>query len=371
MDGYAVLSDDIRGATPDSSIVLPVVGIVRAGTDAGQVLPSGSAIRIMTGAPVPGGADTVVRVEDTDAENEPGQVQIFSDRDSGRHVRDAGQDMLEGTVLFEPGQAVTAGVVGVLAAAGLRTAPVHSTPSVALLPTGDELRRVDQYEDVRRGAGVPESNGTMLAAMSQSIGARPIDLGIAADDRNDLLARIDAAAEADVLVTIGGASMGEADLVKRVLDEAGFEQEFWRVRMRPGSPISFGWLPRGDRRQAVFGLPGNPSSAFVTFEIFVRPYLLRLAGHRLVMRRTITCVADERMSTPSDLTYFQRVTIERREGTLHARLTGPQISGLVRGLAQADGLAMIPPEVDAVEVGQSVSVMLLDAGPGATEFALG
>jgi molybdopterin molybdotransferase len=367
MDGYAVRAADVVGASLDSPVVLPVSGVVRAGGDAGRTLEPGSAIRIMTGAPVPAGADSVVRVEHTDREVDEGQVVITSDGDAGRNVRAAGQDMTEGALLFEPGHSITAGTIGVLAAAGRADIDVYAAPRVALLVTGDELRRTDRYDDVVRGLGVPESNGTMLAAMLREIGVHPIDLGIARDDPADLAACIAEGANADALVTTGGASMGEADLVKRALDTAGFELDFWRVRMRPGSPISFGWLDRGGRRQPVFGLPGNPSSAFVTFEVFVRPYLLRRAGHRNVYRRIVTCTAEERIPTPADLTYFQRVAVTRAEGGLVARLTGPQLSGLVRGLALADGLAIVPPDRKAIEIGEDVSVMLLDTGPAALE----
>lgn len=367
MDGYAVRASDIKGATSDTPVTLPVAGVVRAGGDAGRTLEPDSAIRIMTGAPVPAGADSIVRVEHTDREFEEGRVRILSDQDAGRHVRAAGQDMIEGATLFQPGHSITPGTIGVLAATGLQHVDVHRAPSIALLPTGDELRRPDHYDDVVRGLGVPESNGTMLAAMARAIGANPRDLGIALDDRDDLARRIAASAGTDVLVTIGGASMGEADLVKRVLDDAGLDLDFWRVRMRPGSPVSFGWLEHENRRQAVFGLPGNPSSAFVTFEVFVRPYLLRLAGHQRVYRRVVTCTAVERMSTPADLTYFQRVAVTQGERGAEARLTGPQLSGLVRGLALADGLAIIPPQRDSVEIGQEVSVMLLDTGPASLE----
>ncbi|MDE3003249.1 MAG: molybdopterin molybdotransferase MoeA [Gemmatimonadota bacterium] len=367
MDGYAVRAADVSGATRDTPVSLPVAGVIRAGGDAGRTLEPGTAIRIMTGAPVPIGADSVIRVEHTDREAEEGQVRISSDADAGRHVRAAGQDMTRGATLFEPGHSITAGTIGVLAAAGLQDVDVHASPRIALLPTGDELRRPDRYDDVIQGLGVPESNGTMLTAMSLEVGAQPLDLGIALDDPDDLTRRIAAGAEADVLVTIGGASMGEADLVKRVLDQAGFELDFWRVSMRPGSPISFGWLDHGGRRQAVFGLPGNPSSAFVTFEVFVRPYLLRLAGHRRVFRRTVKCTAAESISTPAELTYFQRVAVSLGERGPEARLTGPQLSGLVRGLALADGLAIIPPDRSRVDQGDDVSVMLLDTGPASLE----
>jgi molybdopterin molybdotransferase len=365
MDGYAVRAEDVAGASPVHPKILPVVGVVRAGGDAGMRLSAGEAIRIMTGAPIPVGADTVIRVEDTDREEEEGHVRVISDRDQGRHVRAAGQDMRAGTTLFEAGQAVTPGVVGVLAAAGRSRVQVHRRPKVAVLSTGDELRTAAAYDDVRAGRGVPESNGPMLAAMLRGIGADPVALGIASDDPDDLRTRIEEGRSADVLVTIGGASMGEADLVKRVLADVGFELDFWRVRMRPGSPISFGWLEGEGHRQAVFGLPGNPSSAFVTFELFVRPYVLRLAGHTKVRRRVVPCIAAERIDTPADLTYFQRVGISTEGGVLTAHLTGPQLSGLVTGLARADGLAIVNPSRSSVEPGESIDVVLLDPGPAA------
>jgi molybdopterin molybdotransferase len=365
MDGYAVRGAEIAGATPEAPVVLPVTGVVRAGGDWDTKLGPGEAVRIMTGAPIPSGADTVIRVEDTDREETDGRVRVFTDRDRGRHVRSAGQDMRSGTTLFEAGQSIFPGAVGVLAAAGRAHVTVHRRPRVAILTTGDELRSAERYDEVRAGAGVPESNGPMLAAMVRAAGAEPILVGPAADDPADLQRRIQAGRAADVLVTVGGASMGEADLVKRVLSEMGFTLDFWRVRMRPGSPISFGWLPTGERSQPVFGLPGNPSSAFVTFELFVRPFVLRLAGHRRIRRRTVPCRADERFDTPAALTYFQRVRLEAQGGEIRASLTGPQISGLVTGLARADGLAVVPPTRASVEPGELVDVMLLDTGPAA------
>lgn len=364
MDGYAVRGDDVRGASDESPRGLPVSGVVRAGDARLESIAPGTAVRIMTGAPVPIGADTVIRVEDTDAESTLGTVEIRNDRDIGRHVRAAGQDMSAGHRLLDVGRTLVPGTIGVIAAAGVEEVEVFRSPTVALLPTGDELRRADGYDDVRAGRGVPESNGRMLAAAARAIGARPHDLGIAPDREEEIAARLDAAADDDVVVTIGGASMGEADLVKRVLDDYGFEQDFWRVQMRPGSPISFGWIDREGRRQAVFGLPGNPSSAFVTFEIFVRPYLLRLAGHTSVHRPLLRCTATERFSTPAPLTYFQRVRLSSGASGIEAGLTGPQLSGLVRGLASADGLAIVPPDVDAVEPGDTVDVVWLGGDLG-------
>lgn len=361
MDGYAVRGADIDGAGPSSSVVLRVVGFVRAGSTLGPAVGPGEAVRIMTGAPVPPGADTVVRVEDTDAEATEGRVEVRRDRDRGRNVRPGGQDMRVGDPLFVAGDTITPGAVGLLAAAGRDAVAVHRTPTVAILATGDELRPPERYEDVRAGAGVPESNGPMLAAMARAAGARAGPLGIAADDRTDLRERIGAAADADVLVTVGGASMGEADLVKRVLDELDFELDFWRVRMRPGSPMSFGLLTRGGRPQPVFGLPGNPASAFVTFEVFVRPFLRALAGHRRVSRPVVRCVAAEPLTGAVGLTHYLRVTLDELDDQTAVRQAGPQGSGLISSLARAEGLAVLPEEVERVEAGEEVAVMLLDS----------
>jgi len=369
MDGYAVRARDIRAASAERPAELRVSGVVRAGAATLPSVGEGCAVRIMTGAPLPPGADTVVRVEDTDAEaSVPDLVRILDDRDAHRHIRPAGQDMRAGDVLLRAGHSVTAGTLGVLAAAGVREVPVHRPPSVAILATGDELRTPDRYDDVRSGLGVPESNGGMLAAIVEGAGGRARLLGVAADDPESLCRHIEAGSEADVLVTIGGASMGEADFVKRVLDDFGFELDFWRVKMRPGSPISFGWLKHGARRQAVFGLPGNPSSAFVTCEVFVRPFLLRQAGHARVLRRTIECRSASEVRTPAELTYFQRVQLRRQGRETVAELTGSQGSGLVSGLARADGLAVIPPATNEVLPGREIEVMLLDTGPAAHPY---
>ena len=367
MDGYAVRAADVEGATSDAPVTLTVTGVVRAGGDAGASVGPGEAVRIMTGAPIPEGADTVIRVEHTDGETRDGVVHILDDRDRGRHIRPAGQDMRKDATLLDAGHSVTPGSLGVLLAAGHREVDVHTAPVVAVLPTGDELRDPERYEDVRAGLGVPETNGGMLCAMISSTGGRPRHLGIAPDDAVELARHVDRGADADVLVTTGGASMGEADMVKRVLETKSFELDFWRVRMRPGSPVSFGWLPRGKRRQPVFGLPGNPSSAFVTFEVFVRPFLLALAGHRRVRRRRVVCTAGARFHTPADLTYFQRVVLRRDGDDTVAEPTGPQLSGLVSGLALADGLAVVPPATSVVEPGEPLDVVLLDTGPAALE----
>ena len=359
MDGFAVRGDDVVGAAAEAPIRLEVVGRVRAGERAVAGIEPGQAMRIMTGAPLPPGADAVVRVEDTDAEAEPGVVTVRSDRDVGQNVRPAGQDMRSGEHLLPRGHSITPGTIGVLAAAGRADALVHRRPTVAVLTTGDELRGPERYDDVRAGMGIPDSNGPMLAALVTAAGGVPQLLSPAEDDPEALRARIAEAERADVLVTVGGASMGEADLVKRVLDDLGYEPGFWRVRMRPGSPVGFGWLPRGTSRQPVLSLPGNPTSAFVTFEVLGRPLLRRLGGHERTSRRRVTARAAEPIRAPARLTYFLRVALADVEGGLSARLAGPQGSGLVSGLARAAGLAVIDEDAPGVEEGDGVTVLLL------------
>jgi len=365
MDGYAVRAADVRSASADDPVRLSVSGVARAGQPAEATVGAGEAVRIMTGAPLPHGADAVVRVEDTDAEAEAGMVCIFRASERGRHVRGAGRDMLAGEALLSPGHTIAPGAVGLLAAAGRETVVVHRHPTVAILATGDELRTAADYDDVRAGRGIPDSNGPMLAAMVGEAGAHAVPLGIAADREEELSRLVHAGHECDALITVGGASMGDADLVKRVLDGLGYRPDFWRVKMRPGSPFGLGWLPVGRRLQPVFGLPGNPASAFVTFEIFVRPFLLKLAGHASGLRRRVECVSADAIDVPAALTHFQRVRLDEGPDGLTATLTGSQGSGLVSGLARADGLAVIPPHVDRVEPGDPLDVMLLDgAHPG-------
>jgi molybdenum cofactor synthesis domain-containing protein len=313
----------------------------------------------MTGAPVPPGADSVIRVEDTDAEARAGFVVIHDDRDASHNVRPAGQDMRPRELLLARGHTVSPGSIGVLAAAGVADVPVHRPAHVAILTTGDELRGPDRFDDVRSGKGIPDSNGPMLAAMVAEAGARPVRLPIAEDDAGVLAERIADATEADVLITVGGASMGEADLVKRVLDGMGYEPDFWRVRMRPGSPVGFGWLPRGSTRQPVFSLPGNPASAFVTYEVFVRPFLRRLGGHGGTERRRIACRTSTAIRTPAGLTYFLRVAIDGAAHEASVRLTGSQGSGLVSGLARTEGLTIIDESISGLEEGDEVTVMLI------------
>jgi molybdopterin molybdotransferase len=306
----------------------------------------------------------VVRVEDTDAEAVAGRVRILSDSDAGRNIRPRGQDMRNGQEVLPSGTTVGPGQMGLLAAAGVSGVRVHERPRVAILSNGDEIAGPHEFERVREGNAIPETNAPTLAAAVLLSGGIPVRLGVARDNAESIIEKVDLVrtGDADVLLTSGGASMGEHDLFKRVLDELGFQLKFWRVKMRPGTPFSFGWLPRKDGRTpiAVFGLPGNPASSFVTYQIFARPFLLRMGGHRHVHRRVVPARAGETLRSGENVTHFLRVVLQGNAGLPIASLTGSQTSGLVHGQGLAQGLAVVPEGVAEIREGEVLNVVLLD-----------
>lgn len=368
MDGYALRSSDLPDDLPEEGLTLPVDGEVRAGDPPRPPPAAGRAVRIMTGAPIPEGLDTVVRVEDTDGETgTPGTVAIHSPRDRGRHVRPAGQDMRRGQRLLSPGERLTPGRMGLLAAAGRDPVRVHPPPRVTILPTGDELRRPRDFADVEAGFAIPESNGPVLAATCRALDLPTTLLPPTPDDDAALDAALDQAHDADVLITLGGASMGTADRVKVVLARRRFELDFWRVRMRPGSPFSFGHLPRseGSPSLPVFGLPGNPASAFVTFLVLVRPFLMVLAGRQDPHLPTDVARTGAPLPAHPERTQFVRVRLEEDgPGSWVTRPTGPQGSGLVQSVAAAEALAVVPAGPRDLAAGSPVRILRLNDGVG-------
>ena len=353
MDGFAVRSGDLD-ADEAGTIRLPVAGESYPGAVPLESVPSGAAVRVMTGGSIPDGFDSVIRVEHTDGETEPGFVVIRRTDDVGKHIRAAGKDMRVGSETVPGGAVVHSGSLPVLLASGCDPVPVYRRPRVGVLSSGDELVGMDRFDLVAAGRGVPDTNRAMMAAAVVEAGAVPVDLGVVADSPAALLEKLNSVREVDVLVTTGGASMGEKDLLKRVLLRLGFRLDFWRARVRPGSPLSFGHLLREGIPLPVFGLPGNPASAFVTFHVFVAPYLRARLGSSRPRGTIVEARTDTTLTSPPGLTHFFRVRLSDR-----ASLTGPQGSGLVRSLRDADGLAIVPEGVGRVEEGDPVSVLLL------------
>jgi molybdopterin molybdotransferase len=359
MDGYAVRAADVRGAAPEAPVALPVGGTVAAGARAGALAP-GSATRIMTGAPLPDGADAVVRVEDTDAGLDV--VRIHVAVAAGTHVRPLGDDFRAGGAVLAEGAVLGAAQLGVLAASGAAHVVVHRRPRVAVLSCGDEIVPLDRIDEVLAGTRIVGSNGPVLEALVRAAGGEPVDLGIAADSPADLARRIADAAGCDALVTSGGMSVGAFDHVPATITALGGRIAVQRVRMRPGGPVALGTVGALGGIPWV-GLPGNPVSAFVTAELFVRPLVRRLLGHRHPFRRGVPVVLAEAVTTAAPLTHFLRATVRPTpDGTLVARLAGPQGSHQLATLAHADALLVVPEARRRVEAGESLLALLLDDG---------
>jgi molybdopterin molybdotransferase len=350
MDGYAVHSRCIAGANNATPISLIVDGTIAAGDAPPARVATDRAWRIMTGAPVPDAFDTVLRVEDTDAGI--AQVRIHSDRDAHRNVRPRGEDFEKGDQLLPQGLALKPSHIGLAAANGRRTLTVVPRPRVAILGSGNELVDVDQFDDVLAGRRIINSNGYTLSAAVADAGGTPIDLGVAADDPAAIADCILAAPPFDALITCGGISVGAFDYTRDVVQRLGATLDFWRVRMRPGGPFGFGMLAE----RPWFGLPGNPGSAIVTFEVFVRQALRRMAGHHASQRFAKVELA-EAVSTNGNLTHFLRVHVDR-DGV--ARQTGNQGSGRMSAMVHANALLVVPHDVETIAAGQIASALLLD-----------
>ena len=370
MDGFAVRAEDIEGASADAPRVLRMIEDVPAGAFATRALGSGEAIRIMTGAQVPEGADSVVRVEHTRLEGD--NVLVLRAHDAGRNIRPRAEDLRQGDVAVRAGSAIRAAEIGVLAMVGATRVRVHRRPLAAILSTGDELVEPDAFDEVLAGRRIANSNGPMLAAMVRAAGGHALPLGLAADTVDAIDQRIGSAlgAVADVLVISAGASMGEHDLVKDALDRREFHLAFWRARVRPGSPLAFGTIPRDNAPPlAVFSLPGNPVSALVTCELFVKPALRRLQGRRAYLPRMITVRLGERVDSKPGLLRFLRVRLDTpgEDGLPLATLTGPQGSGVLTSAVRADALLIVPEDVDVLEAGSTARAVLLSAADDAQE----
>ena len=351
MDGYAVRIVDISGASRDRPVLLRVIQDLPAGKVSTECLKPGEAIRIMTGAPIPAGAEAVVMVEYTERDGK--NVRIFRGIEKGEHIRHRGEDLSSGQLIFSPGTVLRPAEVGVLASLNRATVSVHRRPRVAILATGDELVEVGQ----EMGPGkIVSSNSYTLSSQVRQCGAIPIDLGIARDERQILRRKLEEGCEADLLISSGGVSMGDYDLVKDSLREMEGEMKFWQVAIKPGMPTAFGLL----RGTPFLGLPGNPVSSMVCFELFARPAILKMGGHRHLFRPSIQAVLDEDVAKKPGRTHFVRVLLERRQAEIYARLTGDQGSGILTSVSSANGLAVVPREVSLIRAGEKIRVLLLD-----------
>lgn len=346
MDGYALRAEDAARAPS----LLRVVDDLPAGKQSLRPIGPNEAARIMTGAAMPAGADSVVMVEDTAVEGDQVRIQTVPSR--GQHVRRTGSDVRPGTPIAAPGDILRAPLIGMLAALGRTQLAVRARPRVAVLATGDELVEPDRLRDDGR---IVSSNSYVLAAGLREIGAEPVYLGIAPDEPDQIEAHFRTALRCDAVISSGGVSVGDRDWIKQVLTGLGGKMRLWRIRMKPGAPLAFVMV--GDR--PVFGLPGNPVSTLVTFEQFVRPALLHMMGHTNVYRPVVSAVLDETYEKAAGRAHFVRVRLERREGVLHARQTGEQGSNILLSMVRADALAFVPEDVKRIAAGESVAVQLL------------
>jgi molybdopterin molybdotransferase len=383
MDGYALVAADTTGASDGSPVELAVTGEVRAG-EAGDVgVEAGHAVRIATGAPIPPGADAVIPVEATTPLSADGRagprgreatgplpaaILVHEAVPVGGSIRPAGSDLHEGSVILEPGVVLAPPAVALAAGAGAASVAVHRQPRVAILATGDEVRGPGEPLGP---AGIPDANRPGLLAQVAALGGEPVDLGIARDRIEDVSSRLrDAlAADADAIIVSGGVSVGPYDVVRAAFESVG-RMDLWRVAVQPGKPFAFGTAVRaGAPPVLLFGLPGNPVSSVVTFELFVRPALRRLAGHRRLHREVDRALLEDGVSKSHGRRAFLRVTVTRDaagrivrddRGRLGARLAGGQGSHVLSTLAATEALAVVPETIDAAEPGLEVELWWLD-----------
>ena len=348
MDGYALRSTDLA-IIPT---ILETIEDIKAGDMPSKALVSGQCARIMTGAPLPQGADAVIRVEDTEALS-ASRVRINQTAKPGNDIRRAGENMRNGETVLTPGAPITPGVIGVLATVKRAQVQVTRRPRVAILSTGNELEALNESIDLNK---IPDANSYALMAQVQALGIAPVLLGIARDDPDELTRYLKRGLEYDVLLVSGGTSVGVHDYVRPTIEALGVQMLFWRVAMKPGHPVAFG--KAGDK--VIFGLPGNPVSSMVCFEEFVAPALRRMMGHTRTRRRTLAARLTHTIRHQPGRTEFIRVMLAQEDGGYAATSTGAQGSGMLLSMAKADGLAIMPAASNDLAAGSMVMVQLLD-----------
>jgi molybdopterin molybdotransferase len=369
MDGYAVKAADTRGASEKSPRRLKVIDTVIAGSISTMELVKGTAVRIMTGAPVPKGADAVVQFENTDETTRkdslnirtPSEVGILAEAAPGLNIRRAGEDVTRGATILKKGIVIRPSEIGMMASLGYKNVKVIRRPVVAVLSTGNEL--VEVGEKLPEGK-IYDSNAYSIASLVKRYGGIPKVLGIARDDEKELLAKLKQARDADMLLTTGGVSMGDYDMVKDVLARDG-KMVFWKVRVKPGKPLAFGKIKgtgKNGRPRSIphLGLPGNAVSCMVSFELFVRPAMLKMMGKKTFDKPTVEAILLEDVTNNAGRRIYDRAIVERQDGHYYARLTGPQGSGILTSMSLANSLVLIPEERQEIKKGEIVQALMLD-----------
>ncbi|MDI6799640.1 MAG: molybdopterin molybdotransferase MoeA [Actinomycetota bacterium] len=352
MDGYAVRFAGARGASKDGPVKLKVISDLAAGCSDEFTVSAGQAIRIMTGAPIPSGADTVVKQEDTDMGGD--EVAIFFPPKLGDNIRLAGEDIAKGEKVLEAKHLLRPAEIGVLASLGCSKLKVFARPKVQILCTGDELIGIDE---AMAPGKIRNSNAYSLSSQVKAAGAEALGFSTVRDDPQATKKAIsEGLKSADVLIITGGVSVGDYDFVKEAMETLGAEQKFWKVAQRPGMPLAF-WLLGG---KPVFGLPGNPVSTMVCFEEYVRPALLKMMGRKHLFRPEAQAILKEDFKKKVARQFFVRVIVRAEDGRHYASLTGPQGSGILKSMTLANGLAVIPAETDFVAAGDPVKVHLTE-----------
>lgn len=350
MDGYAVRHSDVAEATAERAAVLEVIEILPAGKTPQRQIEPGQAIKIMTGAPMPAGADTVVQVEHTNASDT--RVEIYQAPRAGSNLRRRGEDIRLGERVLPRDTYLRPAELGILASVGKAQVLVYQRPRVAILATGDEIADLGDPDPHDK---IINSNSYTLAGQITEADGIPQLLGVAPDEREEISRRIASGLRADVLITSGGVSVGDFDYVRECLDKAGFAARFWTVALRPGSPITFGTVGQ----VPVFSLPGNPVASMVTFELFVRPALLKMNGYTDLFRPRLEAVLQDEIRKRPGVRTFLRGVLHQRDGQNLVTTTGPQGSGILRSMNLANCLIDIPEEVEHLRPGDPVQLICL------------
>ena len=351
MDGYAVIAGDIQSATPENPVKLEMVEEIAAGYTAKGTLKPGQTMRIMTGAPIPPGADAVLMQEDTQKDGD--SILCLDRADVEENIRRAGEDIKIGESVLKKGTTLSPAHIGMLAVIGRSQIAVGQRPTVAILSTGDEILELDETPE---GPQIFNSNGHMLAAQIKSAGGIPVYLGIAKDTEEDLMEKFAWALKADIVVSSGGVSVGDYDLVKSTLQKMGQEMLFWKVAMKPGKPLAFGRIGK----TPIFGLPGNPVSSFVSFEQFVRPSLRKVLGCSDLSHKTVQAKLTRTINKKPGRLHFLSSIVSWADGEYTVTPAGEQGSGILKSAANANGLLIFPLEAEEIKQGQEVAVQLLE-----------